>query len=86
MDFDFRNNLDTALFADDDKITVSGLIEIAGGLRFQVTECISIRAGGELWWLGGRCNGDGSIPQHDRRHQRRANGKRLLRSRRYRRG
>ena len=53
MNFDFRNNLDTALFVDDDKITVSGLVEIAGGLRFQVTECISIRAGGELWWLGG---------------------------------
>ncbi len=53
MDFDLRNNLDTTLFADDDTITVSGLIEIAGGLRFQVTDCISIRAGGELWWLGG---------------------------------
>ncbi|MGI9467707.1 MAG: hypothetical protein ACR2OA_11345 [Rubripirellula sp.] len=53
MDFDLRNNLDTALFANDDTITVSGLLEIAGGLRFQVTDCISIRAGGELWWLGG---------------------------------
>jgi len=53
MDFDFRNNSDTTLFVDDDTITVSGLLEIAGGLRFQVTDCISIRAGGELWWLGG---------------------------------
>ena len=53
LDFDYRNNLDTALLADEDKVTVSGLIEIAGGLRFQVTDCISIRAGGELWWLGG---------------------------------
>ncbi|MCH1440831.1 MAG: hypothetical protein L7W43_14305 [Rubripirellula sp.] len=53
MNFDFRNNLDTTLFADDDTITVSGLVELAGGLRFQVTKCISIRAGGELWWLSG---------------------------------
>lgn len=53
MDFDFRNNLDTTLFADDDTIAVSGLIEVAGGLRFQVTDCLSIRAGGELWWLSG---------------------------------
>lgn len=53
MDFDFRNNSDTALFADHDTITVAGLVELAGGLRFQVTNCISIRAGGELWWLGG---------------------------------
>jgi hypothetical protein len=53
LDFDYRNNLDTALLADEDKVTVSGMLEIAGGLRFQVTDCISIRAGGELWWLGG---------------------------------
>ena len=53
MDFDYRNNLDTTLFVDDDTITVSGMVEVAGGLRFQVTDCISIRAGGEVWWLGG---------------------------------
>ncbi len=53
LDFDYRNNLDTALLADEDNVTVSGMIEVAGGLRVQVTDCISIRAGGELWWLGG---------------------------------
>lgn len=53
MDFDLRNNLDTTLFVDDDTVTLSGLVEVAGGLRFQVTNCISIRAGGELWWLSG---------------------------------
>ncbi len=44
MDFDFRNNLDTTLFVDDDTISVSGMVEVAGGLRFQVTDCISMRA------------------------------------------
>lgn len=53
LDFDFINNLDTALIVNDDDVNVAGLIEVAGGFRFQVTECISIRAGGELWWLGG---------------------------------
>lgn len=53
LDFDYRNNLDTALLADEDKVTVSGMIEVAGGLRVQITDCLSVRAGGELWWLSG---------------------------------
>ena len=52
LDFDFINNLDTALIINDNGVNVAGVIEIAGGLRFQVTDCISIRAGGELWWFG----------------------------------
>ena len=53
LDFEFANDIDTALIVDDDDINVAGVIEIAGGFRFQVTECIGIRAGGELWWMGG---------------------------------
>jgi hypothetical protein len=53
LDLDYRNNIDTVILADDDSVSVSGLVEVAGGLRFQVTDCISIRAAGELWWLGG---------------------------------
>ena len=53
LDLDYLANIDTVILADDDSVSVSGLVEVAGGLRFQVTDCISIRAAGELWWLGG---------------------------------
>ena len=53
LDFDFINNIDTAYIVDKNDVNLAGLIEVAGGLRFQVTDCISIRGGGELWWFSG---------------------------------
>ena len=53
LDFDYRNDISTALLADEDAVRFAGMIEVAGGVRVQLTVRLSIRAGGELWWLGG---------------------------------
>ena len=53
LDFDYRNDISTALLADEDAVRFAGMIEVAGGVRVQLTDRLSIRAGGELWWLGG---------------------------------
>lgn len=53
LDFDYRNDISTALLADEDAVRFAGMIEVAGGVRVQLTDRLSVRAGGELWWLGG---------------------------------
>lgn len=37
----------------DDSTDIAGLIEIGGGVRYQLGQMLSIRAGGELWYLLG---------------------------------
>ena len=53
LDGRFVNANTTFISTRQDDTGLAGVLEIAGGFRYQVTDCFSLRAGGELWWLGG---------------------------------
>ena len=53
LDGRFVNANTTFVSTRQDDTGLAGVLEIAGGFRYQVTDCFSLRAGGELWWLGG---------------------------------
>ncbi|MGI9472809.1 MAG: hypothetical protein ACR2NZ_14820 [Rubripirellula sp.] len=47
------NNGSTVLLSRQDDTSLAGVLEIGGGLRYQVGDFLTFRVGGELWWLGG---------------------------------
>lgn len=48
-----NNDSVTVLAGEDDKTRIAGMFELAGGMRFQLGEALSIRVGGELWYIDG---------------------------------
>jgi hypothetical protein len=47
------NDGSTVLAGSDDSTDLAGVFEVGGGIRFQPGRMLSIRAGGELWYLKG---------------------------------
>lgn len=53
LDAQLINAGSTVLFARQDDTDIAGMLEVGGGLRYQLGDYLTFRVGGELWWLGG---------------------------------
>jgi hypothetical protein len=56
-----RNNGDTVLWNFSDATKIAGVFEFGGGLRYQLGEILSIRAGGEMWYLTDYASGPDQV-------------------------